>query len=364
MEIVLFINTLSSGGAEHQLSILANKLIERGYEASIVTIGNVPDHYNLHPSVRRICLTSSSSKIIKIVSIWRFFLSVKTNQVISFCQRNNFLALFPLLFRNKQQLRVICGERNCCYDKPTLYERVLFNFLYRRASFIVTNSFSQATYISQKAPHLSNKTRTIINFTDLQKYKFTILPNNPIIKICVFARYSEQKNCLRFCDAIARVVDNGMKSFQVHWYGSQKISGFYSQTFLDFQSSVKEKGLSDVLFLHQEVHDTSKLLPLFDAVCLPSLYEGFSNSIAEGISCGKPMLVSDVSDNSMMVHHGENGFLFDPTNIIAIEKAFMDFLSLDYEERLRFAQNSRKIAEDLFAGDNFINSYLGLINRT
>ena len=99
----------------------------------------------------------------------------------------------------------------------------------------------------------------------------------------------------------------------------------------------------------------------YHAACLASIYEGFSNSIAEGICCGKPMLVSDVSDNSQMVHDGENGFLFDPKQTDSIVDAFMRFFSLSHNEMCRLGQRSREIAEGLFDKEHFISQYIDLI---
>jgi glycosyltransferase involved in cell wall biosynthesis len=94
---------------------------------------------------------------------------------------------------------------------------------------------------------------------------------------------------------------------------------------------------------------------------LPSLFEGFSNSIAEGICCGKPMLVSDVSDNRIMVHDHENGFLFDPNDVDSIVDAFIRFFSLDTSEMTMMGHKSREIAESLFDKEAFIESYINLI---
>ena len=96
-------------------------------------------------------------------------------------------------------------------------------------------------------------------------------------------------------------------------------------------------------------------------MCLPSLHEGFSNSISEYICCGRPVICSDVSDNSVMVHDGENGFLFDPLNVESIMEAFVRYFDISFEQRDKMGVRSREIAESLFDKDKFIESYIKLI---
>lgn len=45
--ITCFTSNLTGGGAEHQLTILSNLLAEKGYDVTIVTYNNIPDHYVL-----------------------------------------------------------------------------------------------------------------------------------------------------------------------------------------------------------------------------------------------------------------------------------------------------------------------------
>lgn len=102
-------------------------------------------------------------------------------------------------------------------------------------------------------------------------------------------------------------------------------------------------------------------MPTFDAICLPSFFEGFSNTISEAICCGHPVICSDVSDNSLMVKEGENGLLFDPKNIESMSQAIISFYNLPYEKVIEMSANSRRIAEALFDKEKFVNSYVRII---
>lgn len=362
--ILLFINSLSSGGAEHQLSILANMLVENGYDVTLATISNTPDHYELLKDVKRVHIESDcSNRILKLLSIWKFFLRIKCDCVISYCQRNSFFALPALMLRSRKKLKVICGERNLSVGKQTSIEKVLWGFLYRRADFIVPNSYSQYNYIANKAPHLIGKLKTITNYTPIDKYIYHNQPDNAPLKIGIFCRYEKQKNCLAFLKATLNAHEKYPKKFTIHWYGNknlgnQELLSYYNS----LESFIKENGLQDIVHLNNAVKNVSELMPSFDAICLPSLYEGFSNTISEAICSGRPVICSAVSDNGLMVKNGENGFLFNPEDVEDMSVALCNFLSTTLDERISMGIKSRHIAETLFDKTKFINSYMGLIN--
>ena len=62
-----------------------------------------------------------------------------------------------------------------------------------------------------------------------------------------------------------------------------------------------------------------------------------------------------------MVHDGVNGFLFAPTDVNSMCDAFCKFFQLTQNQIIEMGVNSRQIAETLFDKDNFINSYVRLI---
>lgn len=360
--VVCFTESLGGGGAEHQMVILAGLLNEKGYDVTLVTYADVLDHYFTPESVKRVRIAEGKSSLIKFLSVFLYFIKTKADCVISYRKMCNIRALLPLFFRSRS-VKTICSERNTTMGSPDIARRFMVHVLYRRADFVVPNSVSQTRYMLKENPRLMHKLRTIHNYTDLHHFTDQGFPNNiEVVKIAVFARFSKQKNPILFTQSICDLKKKTNRRFEVHWYGNQDghING-KNNDYLEVEGKINELGISDLFFLHPAVRDTCKLMKDYHAVCLPSLFEGFSNSIAESICCGKPMLVSDVADNSIMVHDGENGFLFDPTNTDSICKAFLRFFALSLEEMTQMAYESRRIAETLFDKEHFISQYIELI---
>lgn len=361
-KLICFTESLAGGGAEHQMVILAGFLAEKEYDVTIVTYADVPDHYDMPSGVKRMRIAENKSGFLKLSQIFFFFLNTKADCVISYRKMCNIRLLIPMFFRRKR-VKVICSERNTTTGNPDLARRIMVHILYKKADYIVPNSDSQTKYIRVENPRLIPKLRTIHNFTDLNHFHLSAMPDDmSVIKIAVFARYSQQKNPIRFAEALKALKDLADRRFEVQWFGHQlgNIQG-YNKEFLNVKLKVEELGLEDVFILQPAVKDPSSLMGSFHAICLPSLYEGFSNSVAEAICCGKPMLVSDVADNGVMVQDGVNGFLFDPKQIESISKAFLKFFDLSREELFQMAQKSRERAEDLFDKERFIGQYVGLI---
>lgn len=360
-KITFFITSLSSGGAEHQLTILSDMLVRRGYGVEIVTFADVPDFYCPNENIRRVRIAQHKHPILKFLAIFWYFIKLKSDVVVSFGQRENAIVLLPLLFRPK--IKVLAGERNFTIDAPTVYEKMLFSFLYKRANYIVPNSYSQRSYIINKCPKYENKVVTITNFTDLSQYINAPLPHNEVPRIGVFCRYAAQKNYERFAQMLKVLKDSGCR-ISVEWYGNKTYKNKEINTeYLRFSQLIEEYQISDMISLNDHVKDVVCLMPNFDAICVPSLREGFSNSISEAICCGKPMLVSDVSDNSVMVEDGVNGFLFDPTDVSQMSEKFVQYTKLSQQEKDLMSKMSRMRAEKLFNAEIFIENYIKLIEN-
>lgn len=357
--ITCFITSLSSGGAEHQIVLLSGLLAEKGYDVTLTTFADYPDHYEVADGVKRHRIKHGKGNVSKIFAIWRYFLTVETDCVISFGARENFFCLVPLFFRRK--IKVLAGERCATWGGLTWYKKLNYYCLYRRADYIVPNSYTQQEEISTSWPQYKKKTHAVTNYTDADAYKPSAQPNNSPLKIGIFSRYSEQKNYRRFAHVVKLLKDSSNLPFEMHWYGNKHREGIILPEYITMEDLRKNYQIEGNLILHDHIQDVSSEIKKYDALCLPSYTEGFSNSISEYICSARPVLCSDVADNKVMVHDGENGFLFDPYDEDSMVGAFEKFFSLTMKERETMGVESRKIAEGLFSKELFIAEYINMI---
>ncbi len=66
---------------------------------------------------------------------------------------------------------------------------------------------------------------------------------------------------------------------------------------------------------------------------MPSYFEGLPNAACEAISCGLPLIISDVCDNKILVDK-LNGYLFDPYNPKDIAKKIISFCKKIMKKRI------------------------------
>ena len=85
--------------------------------------------------------------------------------------------------------------------------------------------------------------------------------------------------------------------------------------------------------------------------------------ICEAISCGIPVLCSDICDNSLYVVDGQNGILFDPYSSKNIANAIVTAIEQTDIEYTSYSLKSRLIAEEKLSKTKFINQYIEIIKE-
>lgn len=363
MRLTLFIDSLRGGGAQRQLTEMARLFHKYGHDVSLVTYNDLPDDYQVVNGVKRIRLADGKSRLGRWWAILRYFNQDNFDAIISFLPGVSRFMLYAIMPRFiNRKFKVLVGERSLISCPNSLTVKLMHG-AYKYADYIVPNSDAQRVQLCNIRPEWANKIKTIINYTDLNSYTVSPLPNNSALRIAVFARYAPEKNCIRFARAVKLLKERTSSSFQIDWYGHISATGTNTpeEVYITTKEYVENNGLNDVLHLNDRVKDIREVMPLYDAVALPSLVEGFANAIAEGICCGRPILASDISDNYKMVQNKINGLLFDPTDEQSICDAFNEFLNYSAEQRTKMGEASRLLAEQLFNEQTFVDNYINLM---
>lgn len=74
-------------------------------------------------------------------------------------------------------------------------------------------------------------------------------------------------------------------------------------------------GLTDACVFQDAVSQPAEWMRAIDVFVLPSLSEGFSNSLLEAMACGCCPVASRVGGTPELVNDGESGILFEPGNL-------------------------------------------------
>lgn len=354
---LLITENLGSGGAERQLCGLASMLTKAGFTCRLITY---VENQFYEPYLRtngvdyefvpKLC--NIKTRILMAANYVRIY---SPDVVISFLSSvNKMMCLAKLFFRAK----LIVSERNnnTCITRS---DKIRFN-LYRMADAIVPNSNSQGTFICNNFPFLSKKVHPIINFVDVNRFTPPVTHSkDKTLRIVTVARYAPQKNVLTYLKAVRKVKD---MELNVHfdWYGD-KIH--YAAYYAEIETAYQRLDVADYLTLHDSNQNIEEEYRTSDMFCLPSLFEGYPNVVAEAMSCGLPILCSNVYENPYIVEEGVNGFLFDPNKPEDIAGAISKMLCLTHEERQEMGKRNRQLCLERNTEEAFLKSYVELIEK-
>jgi glycosyltransferase involved in cell wall biosynthesis len=212
------------------------------------------------------------------------------------------------------------------------------------------------------------KVRVIYNGVDVEKYSFHSpearlrlraewdIPFEAVVAIMV-SRLHPQKNPLGLLEAFASVADRARKLMLIY------VGDGPQQT--ELEEAVRKSGVSDRVRVVGPREDIPDVLAACDISVLPSLKEGFSNTILESMAASLPVLCTDVGGNSEVVVHGKTGLLEPAGDVEALARG-LRVLAMDSALRKVFADSARarvrRFSLDRMAQDT-IDLYDELLKR-
>lgn len=108
---------------------------------------------------------------------------------------------------------------------------------------------------------------------------------------------------------------------------------------------------------HRE--DAPAWLPLFDAFCLASSFEGQSNSLMEAMAAGRAVVVSDIPPNRELVTPEATGLAFQPGDAVGIMQQLRRLID-EPDLRTRLAAAARERMAAHFSVENMVERYAWL----
>jgi len=125
------------------------------------------------------------------------------------------------------------------------------------------------------------------------------------------------------------------------------------------ERAVKERGLSeDVIFLGDQEF-IADILPMGDVFLLPSEHESFGLAALEAMSCGVPVVTSNIGGLREVVVDGETGFLYDPHDVAGMSDVVVRLLR-DEEWRRTMGLKARERVQKNFGRDKIVGEYVAL----
>lgn len=107
------------------------------------------------------------------------------------------------------------------------------------------------------------------------------------------------------------------------------------------QRLIKEKGLTEKIFLLGFRDDAPLLVSRFEVFCLLSDFEGTPNAVLEAMAAGRPVIASNTSGIPDLVQDGVTGYLIPPGDATAFASALEKMLNNPHREEMGAAGRKR-----------------------
>lgn len=362
MKNILFLTaTLSSGGAERQMTTIACLLKNRGYNVSFLCFAKGDEFYNkiLENEHIQIDKLLKSNRLSTILAVREYVRKGSFDVVISFLSVPNLLNNIAAIGGKKWI--VITGERSSKLSTFRSFKGRMFSFLRRYSDYIVCNSENASTLWKLYYPRFESKLRVIYNTVTLGAINNTYTPlKNGIIHMVVAASYQDTKNPAKVVKAVLMLNEAERERLVIDWYGRKDFAKGDTSIYDKANDIVKKYHLEKTIILHNATSDIANKMNESDMVALFSSVEGLPNTICEAMTIGKPVVMTKVSDYDRLIGP-DNGLLCSSVSEKSICNVLRIALSLSKERVLQMGLSSKQKANNLFSASSVCENWIRLI---
>ncbi len=333
IRVVLATRALSGvlGGLERQLKEISSALCDFDYEVHLIYLSDssedtffeldsrVVQHkiIGVSPDLR----ANLRMRFQRQKQVLTLLKSIRPNITIAFMTGAYFFICLPSLFL---QVPVILAERNSpqIYDVTTASKNKKWIFLSMIFAKRITTQFPR--YIRRYPWYLRRRFRVIPNAIPVEIEKLSPNPersNNNLVYLFA-GRFSFQKRVELLIDSFSEFArDKDDVILRIFGSGSNQES---------LQRRIEGLKADSKIFIYPATKELPKEILKADALCIPSLWEGFPNVLLEALYLGVPGLGFSNCDGVIdLLADGKNGWLADfqedgSTYVSLLNRSYVD----------------------------------------
>lgn len=351
MRLTFTISSLSCGGAERALSVLANSLDSLGHQVTVITVDTpVSDFYRLSDGVARVALGMLSKSanlsaalyhnLRRLLALRRSIVASRPDVVISFMSRTSVLSIEACL---GLRVPIIASEQ---IDPRMGREGNVWESMRRLAYPHLAALVSASHGVDSHFGWLPQSKRYVIpnplaNVDELSKMEPAFCLDGSRKHIISMGRLVHQKGFDLLVEAFSAMMD-GFPNVDLTILGEGPERG-------NLEGLVTRKGLRDRVFLPGQIEVPFPIMKQADLFVLSSRFEGFGNVVGEAMACGLPVVSFDCpSGPGEIIHDGVDGVLVPSGDVDSLTETMARLVTND-DERSRLAACAIETASEFGA---------------
>lgn len=356
MKVLFLIGSLNQGGAEFQLLKFAELFQKKGNEITILALTDYDFYLDFveENELPYQHLQNNTPRWKRVLQVAHRIRQFQPEVVVSYLREVSLVAVMAKLL-SRHRFRLVIGERTSLIIPN--YDRFYFQIC-RLAGAITVNSITKKVYIEQNFSFLNKKLFFTPNILSLEEFHWASKkPKSSSIKLLGYVgRISKEKNLVNLVKALG-LVNEYHKDWTLEMYGAARDEGYLQEIF----EHVERLGLTNKIKYCGVTKDVQQVYKRIDALCLLSIFEGFSNVLSEALCSGIPIVASNIEENAFLVEDDVNGFLIERYDVENIADGLRQLFSLDSTQINYISAKNRKKARDLFDEENTYQRLLNIV---
>lgn len=356
MNICFMINTLTNGGAERVVSLLANEMVETGNNVTIMLFSRENNQYTTDPRVTieyinepEITGIAPVRLIKRVCRIRNYCKSNNVDVLASFMRTANFYAIYSTVLSRTASVLSVRNDPNYEYKTlmDKLYSKILFNF----ADGIVFQTKDARDWFGRR---VKEKSRIIYNpIGD----PFFQVKNSPIKgNIVACGRLEKQKNYPLLINTFKElIVDYPFLRLNIYGEGAERNN---------ITKMITRLGLTEYITLKGRTNNVEEVYRFADIFVLSSEFEGMPNALMEAMAAGVSCVSTDCpcGGPGELIVNGENGIIVRNNDKQALREA-IEYLINNQEEKAELGKRAKESMKKMTVSaisKNWINYFLAI----
>lgn len=347
MRISFLLASLGSGGAERVVSLLANKMVERGHHVEIICLKFNDVYYQTDSRVKvTLAMQKTKNRLTEIFWLRKYLKKQNPDVVIPFTEGVYCFTILSLLGTG---IPIIASERlDPAVMSPT--RKLLKRLLLPYADWLVVQTQSIKEYFPKS---IQKKTSIIYNpvndevFHQIENGELKIENGERLNRIISVGRLYPQKNQAMMIRAFSKVADE-FPDWQLVIYGEGPLRA-------ELESLVSSFKLQDRVLLPGRTEQVIEELRKSKIFCMSSDYEGMSNAMIEAICVGLPIVTTNVSGVEELVKDGINGFVIQCGEVDEMANSLQRLMN--NEHLVNYFSSNNIVNRKLFRIDTIVNKW-------